>query len=111
MIQGEAPSQPAVEPEEVEESFPLYAAHAGAETLSDFLEVAAAYTAQVEGAEDFSRPQLMRLVGEASPGGFDREEGLRSFGTLLRQGRIVRVRSGRFALSDTSRFHPQRRAG
>ncbi|WP_373353837.1 hypothetical protein [Pseudoroseicyclus sp. CXY001] len=116
VLPGEAPAPrpmpPAAEaPEEELETFPVYAADAGAESLSDLLEAAAAYTSQIEGAEDFSRPQLMRLVGEAAPESFDREEGLRSFGTLLRQGRIVKVRSGRFALSGTSRFHPERRAG
>ncbi|MGZ9811762.1 hypothetical protein ACXN5S_14965 [Pseudoroseicyclus sp. H15] len=112
VLPGEVPPAPAASSDDAaEDSFPAYASGAGAESLSDLLEVAAAYTSQVEGAEDFSRPQLMRLVGEAAPEGFSREEGLRSFGTLLRQGRIVKVRSGRFALSGTSRFHPERRAG
>ena len=36
--------------------------------------------------------------------GFSREEGLRSFGMLMREGKIQKVARGQFRLSDGSRF-------
>ena len=52
----------------------------------------------------------MKKVRDLSPEDFNREDGLRSFGTLLRQGRIIKIRNGRFQVSEQTRFRPEPRA-
>ena len=91
--------------------FAAFASEMGATSLPDLLDAAAAYMSFVEGQEDFSRPQLMTRVRQASEGsGFTREDGLRSFGQLLRSGKIEKMKGGRFAASEDIGFKPDARA-
>jgi hypothetical protein len=91
-------------------SFADFAARVGAADLPDLLEAAAVYCAQVEGRPNFSRPQLLRKLGELPDhADISREEGLRGFGRLLRDGRIVKIRRGQFAVKDGSRYLPEAR--
>ncbi len=93
------------------DNFAAFANEMGATTLPQLLEAAAAYMSFVEGRAQFSRPQLMTKVRQA--GGqedFSREEGLRSFGQLLRAGKIEKIKGGRFTVSDDIGYRPDQRA-
>ena len=93
------------------ESFADYAAEMGATKLPQLLEAAAAYMSFVEGREQFSRPQLMTKVRQVGPeDGFSREDGLRSFGQLLRAGKIEKIKGGRFTVSEDIGYRPDHRA-
>ncbi len=89
--------------------FADYAASVGATRLPDLLEAAAAYMAFVEGRDQFSRPQLMTVLNRVEGGIATREERLRSFGRLLRDGKIEKARGGRFTASDSIGFRPDAR--
>ena len=91
-------------------SFAEFAERIGAHGLSDLLEAAAAFAAYVEGRPSFSRPQIMKKIASFNiEDPFSREDGLRSFGMLLRQGKIHKVKRGQFAIAKTSRFIPEAR--
>ena len=82
----------------------------GARELPELLEAAAAYASFVEGQPSFTRPEIMRRVARVDPTlKLSREEGLRSFGQLLRQGTFRKLERGQFTIADTSRFKPDRR--
>ncbi len=99
--------EPAAEPQQ---GFAKFAAAVGASELAELIEAAAVHTIHIEGFEDFTRPQLMTKVRDASLMGFSREDGLRHFGTLLREGLIERTANNRFTVSGESRFMTGRRA-
>ena len=88
-----------------ESGFASFAELVGARSMAEMLEAAAAYATCVENREQFTRPQLMRRM-MASAGGksVSREDGLRSFGTLLRTGRIEKVTRGHYSLAETSPY-------
>ena len=93
-------------------SFVEFAREMGATELPDLLEAAAAYYSYVEGQPHFSRLQIMSAVAAVNDAGeFSREDGLRSFGMLVRRGKIRKIRRGQFAATDQTRFRPELRAG
>jgi hypothetical protein len=91
-------------------AFVVFAESVGARSLPDVLEAAAAYTAFVEQQPSFSRPQIMRRAAAIETDEeFTREAGLRSFGQLLRQGKIRKLQRGQFTVSEHTRFRPEAR--
>ncbi|MES0825216.1 hypothetical protein [Ruegeria sp. SCP11] len=96
-----------------EGGFAQFAEEQGAQSLSDLLEAAAAYLSFIEGQEQFSRPQLMNKIRSLKQDDFNREESLRSFGQLLRDGKIEKAGGGRFSASTQIGFRPddERAAG
>ncbi len=85
------------------ESFGDFADRLGATELPDMLEAAAVYCAQVLGSPQFSRPMVLsQLATLPEAAEFSREDGLRVFGTLMRQGRIAKIKHGQFAVTDRS---------
>ncbi|MBN9886769.1 hypothetical protein [Salipiger abyssi] len=93
-----------------ESGFADYADSVGAVDLPDLLEAAAAYLSFVEGREQFSRPQLMTKVRQVETHESSREDRLRTFGQLLREGKIEKTRGGRFTASERISFKPDARA-
>ena len=86
--------------------FEDFAAHMGIDKLPELLEAAASYITFVVGLEKFSRPQVMTLVREQMGEDYTREDGLRAFGQLLREGKIIRLEGGRFTVSDGIGYQP-----
>jgi hypothetical protein len=98
--------------EATEGGFAAFARRMGTTDLPDVLEAAAAYMVHVEGRATFSRPQLMHKARQGSTGALTREDGLRAFGQLLRQGKILKLEGGLFAAAEDIGFKPAtRRAG
>jgi len=91
--------------------FQEFAARMGANSLAELLECAAAYTTGVEGKAVFSQSDVIsRVVDPDDPDGVTREAGLRTFGKLLRQGRIQKLKRGQFTISQSSPYMPESRS-
>ena len=83
----------------------------GANSLAEILEAAAAYSVCIEGRPYFSRPQLMSQIGALSADSeYTREDGLRTFGALLRAGRIQKIKRGQFVLNESSTYLAEARS-
>lgn len=110
--EAEAPATSPAAPAVAEGEFADFARKMAATALPDVLEAAAAYLVHVEGQAEFSRPQLMSKARQGASSSLSREDGLRAFGQLLRQGKIQKIRGGRFTAAEDIGFKPAaRRAG
>lgn len=88
-----------------EGGYASFAELVGAKTMAEMLEAAAAYATCVEKRAQFTRPQLMRrMMASAGGNAVSREDGLRSFGALLRTGRIEKVNRGHYSLAENSPY-------
>jgi hypothetical protein len=85
------------------QNFTDFAEKLGAHSLTELLEASAVYCTQVLGRPNFSRPLVMRqLESLIDKPDHQREDCLRAFGTLLRQGRIAKIKRGQFAMTERS---------
>lgn len=101
----------AQEPVSGGEGFADYARSVGARDLPQLIEAAASFITYVLGRDEFSRPQLMTTLREAETEESSREDRLRLFGQLLREGKIEKTTGGRFTVSESIRFKPRRAVG
>jgi len=73
--------------------------------LDEQIEAAAAFKTHLKGQEEFTRVDLMSYVLAYNEGrDVTRDDMLRGFGTLLREGRLQRGEGGAFRLSSASEF-------
>ena len=98
------------ETSDIPEDFADFAATMGAKELPELLEAAAAYTVFGEGHPSFTRPEIMKRVAAVDPTiRMSREESLRSFGQLLRQGKFRKLERGQFTIDQDTKFNPKHR--
>ena len=88
---------------EGKQSFTDFAESLGATTLAELMEAAGAYCTVILAIPSFTRPQLFRQMQQIPElAEMSREDSLRGFGKLLRDGRIQKSVRGQFMLSDKS---------
>jgi hypothetical protein len=88
-----------------------FATNIGAKGLPELMEAAAAYAVFSEGQPSFTRPEIMKMVAQMDPSmQLSREESLRSFGQLLRQGTFKKLERGQFTIDQGTRFNPALRS-
>ena len=85
------------------QSFAEFADSLGAGSLAELIEAAGAYCTLVLDRPSFSRPLLFQQISTLPQvAAMTPEDSLRSFGKLLRDGRIQKTVRGQFALSEAS---------
>ncbi|MEO0911613.1 MAG: hypothetical protein AAFY59_01270 [Pseudomonadota bacterium] len=78
-----------------------YARLMGAATLPDLMESAAAYIMLIEGEAAFTRSEIMSVIDRiGEDAAFTAEARIKSFGKLMRGGRLTRIADGRFVLAE-----------
>lgn len=88
-----------------------FAAEFGAKELPELMEAAAAFTIFSEGQPSFTRPEIMQLVTRMDPSlNLSREDSLRSFGQLLRDGTFKKLERGQFTIDRGTKYNPGQRA-
>ncbi len=86
-------------------AFRDFADRIGAASMREMIEAAAAYLTCDQKRPHFTRPQMMRHVAMMIPQTDSlREDSLRVFGALLRDGHIAKVRRGQFTLTEASPY-------
>jgi len=86
-------------------AFKEFAEAVDAWLLDEQIEAAAAFMTHLKGQQDFTRVELMSYVLAYNEGrDVSRDDMLRGFGTLLREGRLQRGEGGSFQLSSASEF-------
>ncbi len=85
------------------QSFAEFAERLGAENMAELIEAAGAYHTLVLDQPSFTRPQLFKqMTTMPHLAEMSREDSLRGFGKLLRDGRIQKSVRGQFVMSDAS---------
>ncbi|WP_322892912.1 MULTISPECIES: hypothetical protein [unclassified Yoonia] len=87
-------------------TYPEFVAHHSVTEVEEMILAAAAYVNFVEGKQDFSRPEVMRLVRAHAPDAVARENGVRMFGRLVSEERIIRLDNGRFQAAPDTPYRP-----
>ena len=88
-----------------------FAAKFGAKELPELMEAAAAFAIFSEGQSSFTRPEIMQMVTRMDPSlQLSREESLRSFGQLLREGKFKKLERGQFTIDQGTKYNPEARA-
>jgi hypothetical protein len=80
------------------ERFALRLENSDAVEIDEVVELAASYADEAFGTGTFDRPDLFRMISEATEDSISREDMLHAFGSLMRRGRIERVSRGAFRL-------------
>ncbi|MEO8241140.1 MAG: hypothetical protein ABI832_02450 [bacterium] len=84
-------------------SFAEFADSLGVEEVADLIEAAGAYHTLILDQPSFTRPQLFNQMATMPQlAELNREDSLRGFGKLLRDGRIQKSVRGQFMMSETS---------